>query len=54
MKLRWYYTKYTGGIPILQYFNKKDNEWLNIEEVYDEDYFDHVCDENCKDPCPDK
>ena len=53
MKLRWYNP--SGDYSrVLQYFNKKDNEWLDIEEVYDEDYFNHVCDENCKDPCPNK
>ncbi len=50
MKLRWYNP--SGDYSrVLQYFSEEDNEWLDIPEVYDEDYYDHRCSEHCPEDC---
>jgi len=52
MRFRWYYEKGQGS-PKLQYlYDHYLAEWQDIEEVYDEGYFDHECTEHCPSPCP--
>lgn len=45
-ELRWFYKKGLP-LPVLQYFNNKIEEWLEVEEVYEEGWFgiDHELEE---------